>query len=493
MKLVIHVAVCVAVAASLARPAPRVALASERLRPAPCPSMIRAQPGQECYHFSVPEWHDRTDGRSIELFVVILRALNQPARREPIVFLNGGPGNAGHDLIDKVNLVSPTFRQDRDLIVIDGRGVGLSRPALICPELNSLLKASPDLIEHCQRELLNSGAILEAYDTLQSAFDLVELRQELGIPRWNLFAVSYGTRLALQLLRLDGQAVAAAVLDSSVPPAAPARALEYAQNQQRVFERLFAGCADDPRCVEAYPHLRDEFLALASSMTDSPIRLSVRHPLTREWVPLERTYTDFVEAVSLRLGLANQVVWVPLIIHAMYLHYTWGLPAPRQLLDQFFDNRDPDVFDNTTAYGYALLVYCREVYPFLDFEQLDAERAALYPYATRYPDEVLWRTACPQLGLPPADAAFQEPVVSDVPVLLLSGELDTLAPMAWTLDLARTLSRATVVQVPGFGHVATLDSCARRLAIQFLAAPDQALDTTCLDTRPRLPTFLVLS
>ena len=487
-----HLVVLLATAASLAGLAPRLGLPSDRLRSVPCEGLTEAQPGQECFYFSVPERHDRPDGRSIEIFVVLLRALNQPALRAPVVFLNGGPGNAGHDLIAKISLAGPSFRQDRDLIVVDGRGVGLSRPALVCPELNSLLKDSAELIERCQAELLKSDADLEAFDTLQSAYDLVELRRELGIPRWNLFAVSYGTRLALQALRLDGPAVVAAVLDSSVPPAMPARALEYGQNQQRVFEALFAGCADDPRCAAAYPNLKDEFLALAAAMGDRPIYLSVKHPLTGEAMPVARTYDDFLEAVSLRMGLANQAVWVPLIIHAMYLHYTWGLPAPDQLLDQLFDNRDPATFGDETAYGYALLVYCREVYPFLDFEQIDRERAALFPYAARYQDEVLWRAACPRLGLSPADPILQEPVVSDVPVLLLSGDLDTLTPPTWTLDLARTLRRATIIRVPGFGHVTTLDPCVRWLAAQFLAAPDQALDTSCLEARPKLPSFLVL-
>ena len=124
--------------------------------------------------------------------------------------------------------------QGRDLILMDQRGAGLSEPSLDCPEIErvglELLKLSGDpgrrrtvymaAAEECRRRWLAAGVALGDYDTGTAAADFVELRRALGVAAWNLYSVSYGTRLALVLIREDPEGLRSVILDSAYPPGA---------------------------------------------------------------------------------------------------------------------------------------------------------------------------------------------------------------------------------------------------------------------------------
>ena len=80
-----------------------------------------------------------------------------------------------------------------------------------------------------------------------------------------------------------------------------------------------------------------------------------------------------------------------------------------------------------------------------------------------------------------AEAREKEPVVSDVPTLILTGEYDPVTPPRWGKLAAKTLSSSFVFEFPGTGHC-TIDSydCADDLVTQFLANPTVKPDATCL-------------
>jgi pimeloyl-ACP methyl ester carboxylesterase len=113
----------------------------------------------------------------------------------------------------------------RDLVLFDQRGTGYSQPRLDCPERSAVTPALLDgslsaeqaqgaIVEafrRCRERLLAQGIDLSAYNSAASAADLNDLRLALGYEKLNLYAVSYGTRLALTLMRDYPQAVRSAV------------------------------------------------------------------------------------------------------------------------------------------------------------------------------------------------------------------------------------------------------------------------------------------
>ncbi len=83
---------------------------------------------------------------------------------------------------------------------------------------------------------------------------------------------------------------------------------------------------------------------------------------------------------------------------------------------------------------------------------------------------------------PAAPESMHEPVVSNIPTLLLSGTFDTLTSLAGAKAAATRLSRATIVSIPGVGHtVSPWSPCAQTIIVAFYAAPDHPPDTSCVD------------
>ena len=178
-----------------------------------------------CGLVTVPAERDAPDGRTLELAVYRVPSLSATPAPDPVVYLEGGPGGAGVTLL--VSLHDPDapdsvafLRERGEVIVVDQRGTGYSRPALYCPEVWAARSAGDDETgahAACAARLRGDGVRFADYDSRESAADLETVRTALGIERWNLYGVSYGARLALTAMRDAPAAVRAAVLDSVFP------------------------------------------------------------------------------------------------------------------------------------------------------------------------------------------------------------------------------------------------------------------------------------
>jgi pimeloyl-ACP methyl ester carboxylesterase len=154
---------------------------------------------------------------------------------------------------------------NRDLILIDQRGTGYSQPSLDCPAAAHLIQVPPQPVgkelasldsayRQCHDRLVHDGIDLSAYNTVDNAADIADLRKALGYRTVNLYGVSYGTRLALTVMRHYPQGIRSLVLDSVLPPqhdyAALLRSIDTA------FTTLFHSCAQAPNCSHEFPHLQ---------------------------------------------------------------------------------------------------------------------------------------------------------------------------------------------------------------------------------------------
>lgn len=443
--------------------------------------------GQECYTLSVKENRSVPEGRFIDVFVVVLKALNENPAGKPTIFLHGGPGNIGTQLIGKFNTES--FRRNHDLIFFDQRGIGRSTPSILCKNLNSLLKADPLVIQGCLDEFTSALADIRGYDTRQSATDLKELRQSLGIAEWNVYGVSYGTRYALDLMRIDPAGTACVVLDSPMTTSDPNNTTDINLNARRVFHQMFDDCAAQDSCNNAYPQLEEKFYAAADYIRQHPIVLQVKNPVTGLMTPLVRSIDDYTERISGIIGLQNYAILGPSRIDKMYKHVTGVQVMTQAQLDLYFANMDPSTFGDAAYFGTALSIYCREIYPVLDFKTLDFARAALVPFGIHNQDEALWRAGCPMAASGEIEQAFWEPVTSDKPVLILTGAYDTLTPKAWADKAAATLSNVTYVTIPALGHAFFDQACPKALMAAFFDHPPDPLDISCIHSMPHAPVF----
>jgi pimeloyl-ACP methyl ester carboxylesterase len=130
----------------------------------------------------------------------------------------------------------------------------------------------------CQQELAAQGYPTSGISTANSAADLAEIMATLGYPTYNLYAISYGTRLAMSLMHYfpDDPLVRSVVLDSAYPlPEDQVNDYIAAPSiyQQALFEAVFQACADDSACASSYPDLRARFDALAATLAATPLDL----------------------------------------------------------------------------------------------------------------------------------------------------------------------------------------------------------------------------
>jgi pimeloyl-ACP methyl ester carboxylesterase len=178
----------------------------------------------QCGYLSVPEDHTRPQGSKIRLAIAIFKSASAHPKPDPVVYLQGGPGGP------LVDALGPSFTSnslaawpgDRDLILLDQRGTGNSQPSLACPELTTMAHARfVEAMRACHDRLVREGINLNDYTTLQSTGDVHDLVQALGYRQANLYSISYGTRLALTVMRLSPSDVRSVVLDSVFPPPRP--------------------------------------------------------------------------------------------------------------------------------------------------------------------------------------------------------------------------------------------------------------------------------
>jgi pimeloyl-ACP methyl ester carboxylesterase len=163
-----------------------------------------------------------------------------------------------------------SWQGGRDLILLDQRGVGHSRPALDCAPIDD-----PASGLACRNRLTARGIDLSAYTTQENAADVAELGPALGCRQVNLFGYSYGSLLALTVMRQQPQHIRSVILLSPAPPQADA-VTDWPGNVARAFKTLSGGCAHDPRCAAAYPHLGRDFRTAVTRLDARPRQLTVR-------------------------------------------------------------------------------------------------------------------------------------------------------------------------------------------------------------------------
>jgi len=210
-------------AAAIAMPTP----------PAPAlqlrPLMFRLADGSELETdrgtFSVPEDRNDPASRRIDIGFVRFRSTN-PHPGAPIVYLAGGPGGSGVGAANGPR--QPIFlalRAVSDVIALDQRGTGMSNhipecqaahrldPAPVLSE-ESLTAYYRETLQDCVARWRAAGVAVGGYDTEQSADDIEDLRRALGAARVHLWGISYGTHLAMAMMRRHPTSVGRVALSS---------------------------------------------------------------------------------------------------------------------------------------------------------------------------------------------------------------------------------------------------------------------------------------
>lgn len=399
-------------------------------------------------------------GRHITLHYAVLPALARNKRPDPVFFFAGGPGQSAIEMAGPVAGMLSRFLNRRDVVLIDQRGTGRSAPLLCDDDADPAPLArqfEPSVqrqrLADCRRQLqaLPHGD-LRQFTTTIAAADVEAVRRALGAPRINLVGMSYGTRLALEVLRQRPGQVRRVVLDGVAPPDM-VLPVAFAIDQRRAVEAVFSGCEQDADCRARHPRLRERWAALRAS-------------LPREW-PVAHPATGIVERERVTPEVLDAVLRGPLY-----------LPALAAALPQAMDEATRGRLEPLAGLAHAAGGRRGAgVAMGLHFSVVCAEDAPRLPPATAGEDPLVrrYRDACadwPRGSVPPA---FYQVGASAAPVLLLSGGLDPATPPRHGDRVAAALgSKARHVVVPQAGHGVAMLPCMRDVLYRFIDTADEA-------------------
>lgn len=472
----------------------------------------------DCYRLTVPETRSFDQpvgpGKKLSLPVAIIRAGTDgtdtelgAVQADPVVYLAGGPGDGAWLDTDRIDwwwdyVASTDWARKRDFVLFDQRGSGLVEPRIDCPEIEDIAlelltmtdsaaagKLQREAAAACAQRLVREGHNPGAYTSRDGAADLHDLFQALKVPAWNVYGLSYGTRLGLEYMRQYPADIRSVILDSVLPPEAQFLE-EDAAMTDRAFRMVFEACARQQKCHAAYGDLSNRLTHLVQDLNKTPLSLRLPNPEDGQKVTVVLTGDLFISRLFNMLYNRADIEVVPQVID-MY---------ERRDMDGI--NRDMESYVGDYLgrkdFGDAMFlgVHCQEEVPFNDMAKaLAAYRRypmlaglAIGGEAGSFADTCnSWRNALPQQPLRTTD---NEPVVSDLPTLVLSGLFDPVTPPVYGRMAASHLLNGFYIEFDGIGHDALgNDSCANIIADRFLTDPLSPPRDACLgDSRP--PDFL---
>jgi pimeloyl-ACP methyl ester carboxylesterase len=454
-----------------------------------CPVGAPPASGASCALATVPVDRGAPESGSTEISLLVWPGAGEARPGDagpPLAVLQGGPGGPSTGMVEYFP------RRPYTQVFIDQRGTGFGSVVLDCPEISAALPAilAADSAQAHSIELAAYGAcfdrlggdpLLANTDTAAHAADVVEVMAALGFDRWSVYGTSYGTTIALEILRDPPASLAGAVLDGVSPPdveMTPA----LAASAQRALDEIDGACTADAGCAAVVGSFKDTLHGLIAELNDEPLIVS-----------LQSHETSLGEAVEVLIDGDSLAALV------FQFLYTADLtrPLPLILFGLAEGAAESGEYLALLAVEYSLLIY-------------DSVQEATY-FAASCADRVPFDSAPPQnmgafaaavvgdgiaevcdlLDVAASPPAAATAVSSDKPVLMLSGRYDPITPLELAAQAAQHLPNATMVVRDGAHHgVWVGDDCIDGIVDEFLSDPHQAPDASCAD-EPR-PTVWIL-
>ena len=412
-----------------------------------------------CGKIPVAENPADPDGRQIELNVMLLPATTAVVKPDPIFFLAGGPGQSAVDAGVFVFSRLGKVRRERDVILVDQRGTGDSN-GLECafedPEDSFEMTSQQGLALSVEqmRKCLDALDAQPAYYTTPIAMDdLNYVREYLGYQDINLIGGSYGTRAGLVYMRQHGETVRSAVLDGLAPTTMQIPS-NIAIDAKTAFDKILNDCKAQQNCQAAFPDLEEKFSQLMTRLRTNPEPVSIVHSRTGELI------SGIVDATAisniLRTVLYDRTLstLIPLAIDQAHA----GNYQPVASLALVFVPEEPVI-----NLGMMASVLCAA----------DMQHVSTGNDTGHFNNQIydLLEPVCEFWPAGVVPEGYFEPVVSDVPTLLLSGALDPVTPPQYAWKTAETLSNNEHIVVAGVGHGVMTQGCMPGVIADFIDNP----------------------
>ncbi|TVR77780.1 MAG: alpha/beta fold hydrolase [Saprospirales bacterium] len=440
-----------------------------------CGTFIHDQSIQFAYLY-VPENRDDPDSRTLKIAVLIMKSKSDQPLEDPLIYLNGGPGGMTFSRIERWK--DHYLRDQRDLIFFDYRGVGLSEPEF-CIDLQLELweigaadltvkqfkEEKKNLTLNCFEQLKAEGIDLSKYNSTQAVLDLEDLRHSLGIDQWNLYGISYGTRIAQAYMKNHPKALRSVILDSPVP--VNFSLLDsYLDSYRNGIEEFFNYCNQSPVCSKRFPVLEEQFFRAIESLKEEPLTIYSSN------VPGGEVVVNFYNA---HLAF-HQLLYV----RDFYPVLPWLFESLYNRDKVVFSNLVESLFSRSQEISHSMyIIKCFYDYGLLiDFQKADEEGLLKDALAYFDADQLVYA----QIDFIEQDSAIIHPFDTNIPTLILTGANDPITPSDFGRRVNEYLTLAYWFDFPGVGHgVSFGPDCARQLTSDFVDNPSVIPDYQCMD------------
>jgi len=483
-----------------------------RIDPVVCPFKgdIDYKPGEiECGLLQVPENRENPDSRFIELHFVKLNSrwgrdedekdekkkdsgLAPGKRDDPVVYLTGGPGAQVTSYVKRFK--DHGLLDHRDMYILEQRGIGSSGD--FCPFYDSRKPANEDVttfeesqeaglnrVSDCARNAQAAGVDLAGYNTMENARDVKALRRALGFEKWNMWGISYGSILAQAYLKEDPEGILAAAIDAVMPLDIRESELYWriAHWYERDLQKIQEICDRQPACAEYYPDISGRIRQAIGSVVNQPIEVEVK---------------DIENYPSGKARFFPDIVgYLPFIFLYEQDNYP-GIPGLVYAWADAVVQRDQVMFKAIAStssmggfggqsQGMANAIMCIDG---------DAEAQARASKKDILEDPVLgaalgsatyWdrRAAlCAELDMNQRPADQYSPVQTDLPSLIIEGDMDPITPPPNAKAILPGFANATYVEFPYAGHGPSRSvECAGDMLNAFYDHPTLEPDLGCVE------------
>ncbi len=448
----------------------------------------------ECGFITVPANWTVPDGDTISLAVYRLPSTSAKPAPDPVIYLEGGPGGAGISTLEDFAIGPASYLRERsDVVVVDQRGTGYSRPALYCREVFQAEKEDGDIAaahKACHDRLVTKGINLADYTSHNNALDINAVPKAMGYTEWNLYGLSYGTRLALTVMRDAAEGVRSVVLDSVFPPQVNGLS-EASYPRYWSMEQIARNCEADTACRATGIDLKTQIEQGIERLAANPVTLP--------------DGTRF--ATSEYLGILGDAIANPEVGDVIMTIANGTDDDISQLTKELLsDENEEEAIDLTNervipiypfvadvAQGMASAVVCAEEWPYPE-HKVSPDLASHFSQTTQQAVNKMVASdqsyQCNSWDIPAAGLLETQAVNSDIPTLVLAGTADIATPPEWGRIADKTLSRSQYTEFPDLTHgVLGVNDCVNTLTRRFLDNPETKLDQSCIAGLPKVSYF----
>ena len=478
---------------------------------------IDYEPGDiECGLLQVPENREKPNSRFIELHFVKLNStwddeeendedndetkLAPGKRDDVVIYLTGGPGAHATSYVERFK--DHGILKHRDMYILEQRGIGYSddfcaeygarKPEKFdVPTFDGQQEAAITAADDCAANALAAGVDLSGYNTIENARDVHALRLALGIEQWNVWGISYGTILGQAYINEDPEGIRAVVLDSIVPINARAEThyWQVVKWYDRDLQKLDELCGADAGCAKRYPDLGKRLRQVTQTIIDNPIVVDVKD-------------TELYPSGQARF-FSDVAGFLPFILLYEQTNYP-GLPGMIYAWADVLEKRDETLFKALAqaggddlgglSHGMYDAIFCLDGYREAQLSAAAADRKAFPILAnaigTADADQ-RFAQLCLDTGMAPRNAAEYGAVSTDIPALIVAGDMDPITPPPLAKAILPGFSNGTYVEFPYAGHGPLRSvECGGDLLNLFFDDPNAEPDLSCVDDM-EAPEFFV--